>query len=276
MADRSLMLEADGLRYGFDIRPDFLGPVSMAVARGQVWGVVGPNGAGKSTLLRLLVGLIRPAQGTIHLKGRPMTRMSVRERARAIAFLPQRPPVSPFTTGGEIVLLGRFPHRRYHLFESADDFEAARRAMAATETAIFANRAMDTLSGGEAQRVHLAAALAQQPELLILDEPTAGLDLYHQFHVFELLRDQVRQTGLTVIVVTHDLNLAGRFCDRVLLLDDGRVAASGTPNDVLQPRVLEAVYGVRFVSYPGEGDGDRWVLPVARTAGPARPEEKPS
>jgi ABC-type cobalamin/Fe3+-siderophores transport system ATPase subunit len=275
MDDGSLTLEAEGLRYGFDIRPDFLGPVSLAVARGQVCGVVGPNGAGKSTLLRLLAGLIRPVQGTVRLKGRPLGRISVRERARAIAFLPQRPPVSPFATGGEIVLLGRFPHRRYHLFESADDYEAARRAMAATDTAVFENRAMETLSGGEAQRVHLAAALAQQPELLVLDEPTAGLDLYHQFHVFELLRDRVRRTDLTVVVVTHDLNLAGRFCDRVLLLDDGRVAASGPPNDVLQPRVLEAVYGVRFVSYSGDGDGGRWVLPVARTAGPALPEEKP-
>lgn len=273
MADRSCacpILELERLRYGFVDRPDFLGPVDLSVEPGHLWGVIGPNGAGKSTLLRLAVGLWRPTGGVIRLSGRPLADMSARGRAQMTAFLPQQPVAPPFATAGEIVLMGRFPHRRYFLFESADDLAAARAAMEATDTARYANRPMGTLSGGEAQRVHLAAALAQQPKLLVLDEPTAALDLYYQLAVFESLRSQVDATRLSVIVVTHDLNLAGRFCDRLLLLDDGKPAACGRCDDVLGADVLERVYRVRFATPGSDDGGQRWVLPVRRSGEPSR------
>ena len=272
MAERpcvSPILQVERLRYGFADRPDFLGPVDLSVEPGHLWGVIGPNGSGKSTLLRLVVGLWRPTGGVIRLSGRPLADVSARRRARMTAFLPQQPMAPPSATAGEIVLLGRFPHRRHFLFESADDLAAAHAAMEATDTARYVNRPMGTLSGGETQRVHLAAALAQQPKLLVLDEPTAALDLYYQLAVFESLRSQVDATGLSVIVVTHELNLAGRYCDRLLLLDDGKPAACGRCHEVLEADVLERVYRVRFATPASDDGGQRWVLPVRRSGEPS-------
>ncbi len=261
----SILLALRGVRAGFADRPGFLGPVDLAVKPGEFWGILGPNGAGKSTLLRVTVGLLSASAGEVWLAGRPWRAASARDRARWVAFLPQQPSAPAFATAGEVVLLGRHPHRRSLLFDSAEDLTAVGRAMEVTGTACFVNRRMETLSGGEAQRVHLAAALAQEPRLLVLDEPTAALDLYHQFAVFDLLRQQARHTGLGVVAATHDLNLAGRYCDRVLLLDDGRVAACGPRDDVLRPEALESVYHVRFSTYVDTDSRHRWVLPVERT-----------
>jgi iron complex transport system ATP-binding protein len=232
-----------------------------------VWGVVGRNGAGKSTLLRVVVGLLEPTAGTVRLMGRPLDRVSRRDRARKVAFLPQQPLSAPAATAGETVLMGRFPHRRYSLFETRQDLAAARAAMEATDTARFMDRSMATLSGGEAQRVHLAAALAQEPKLLVLDEPTAALDLYHQFGTFDLLRSRTDTTGMSVVLVTHDLNIAGRYCDRLLLLDEGKPAACGRREEVLRTDVLERVYRVRFAVH--RNGGGQWVLPIERVEEPS-------
>lgn len=245
---RAPLLSAEAVAFGYPQRPAFLQDVSLDIAGGQCWGVVGPNGAGKSTLLRLLAGLRRPDAGRILLDGRPLSELPPRERARQIAFLPQHLPTDSPVTARETVLMGRFPHRRLGLFDAAADFEIADRALRTTETAAFAHRPMSTLSGGEAQRVHLAAALAQQPRLLLLDEPTAALDLYHQLSLFSVLRDLAERDGLAVVVVTHDLNLAGRFCSHLLLLDEGRSVAAGPPSDVLRPDILEPVYDVELLA----------------------------
>ena len=262
---RGVALQLHDFRFGFPRRPDFLGPVSLAVQPGDTWAIIGPNGAGKSTLLRLMAGLLPPKSGAIEWSGTNLSKLPPRARARAIAFLPQRSPTDFDLTVREVVLMGRFPHRSLGLFESANDHRIAEEAMRTTAVLLLADRVFSTLSGGEAQRVHLAAALAQQPKLLLLDEPTASLDLEHQLGIFELLRRIANQHAVAVVVVTHDVNLAARYCDHVLLLDDGRVAAVGSPREVITPAVLEPVYRVGLTAVPlnGGGDGD-WIVPCAK------------
>jgi iron complex transport system ATP-binding protein len=154
------------------------------------------------------------------------------------------------------------------LFESAGDYRIADRAMEITETAVFADRPIRTLSGGEAQRVHIAAALAQQPRLMLLDEPTASLDIQHELAIFRILRERAREDGLGVVAVTHDVNLAVAFCSHVLLLHEGAAAAAGTPADILLPDVLGPVYGVDLTTLSMPGDPDRrWVVPASPMGG---------
>ena len=250
------------VRFGYSDRSDFLGPVSLRIGRGECWAIVGPNGAGKSTLLRLMAGLLRPRSGEIEFTGTSLSRLRPRDRARKIAFLPQQAHGDLDFRVGDYVLMGRYPHRSFGLFESADDHRFAAEAMSRTRTTEFAERPLATLSGGEAQRVHLAAALAQQPELLLLDEPTASLDLQHQLAVFSILRDQSMCGGPAVVVVTHDVNLAAAYCSRVLVLHDGKAVANGPPVEVLTPAVLEPVYGVQLgtLSFP-EDEARRWIVP---------------
>ncbi len=251
------LLALEDLTYGFPGRPNFLKPVRAKMNAGEFWGVVGPNGAGKSTVLRLAAGLRKPTSGRVRLRGTALDSMSPIARARSIAFLPQSPSNDLPLPVSEIVLMGRFPHRRFGMFEDSGDRSIARDAMIATDTLPFAERSLSTLSGGEAQRVHIAAALAQQPGVMLLDEPTASLDWRHQLAIFELLRTLSTRDGLLVVTVTHDLNLAARFCTHVILLDDGRCAAMGPPAEVLRPDVLEPVYRVRLkvASTDEEGSG---------------------
>lgn len=251
------------VRFGYPRRPEFLGPISFSVRAGEFWAIIGPNGAGKSTLLRLIAGLTAPLAGEVAWRGAPLTRLAPRERAKSIAFVPQRAPSDLDATVRDVVLMGRFPHRSLGLFESAQDHRIAEGAMATTQTCSFADRALSTLSGGEAQRVHLAAAIAQEPQLLLLDEPTASLDLEHQLAIFSILQDRTREDGLSVVVVTHDVNLAARFCTHVLLLDDGKTVAMGPPREVVTPGVLEPVYGVRLASVEVPGRvGTAWIVPI--------------
>jgi iron complex transport system ATP-binding protein len=234
--------------------------VDLSIERGQCWGVVGPNGAGKSTLLRVMAAMRRPSSGSIAIEGVPVRRMSTRRLARTVAFVPQQIEA----TGGDysaeqVVLLGRFPHRRFSLFESAEDQRIALDAMERTGIARFAERPLRTLSGGEAQRVHIAAALAQQPRVLLLDEPTSSLDIQHQILVFTLLC-RIAAEGMAVVVACHDLNLTLRFCTHAMLLSDGAVAASGAPGEVITPDLLEPVYHVRMEYLTGAGAESRpWI-----------------
>ncbi|MBI5764537.1 MAG: ABC transporter ATP-binding protein [Planctomycetes bacterium] len=263
-ADRPLLATRD-VSFGFPERPEFLKPVTLELRAGQCWGLIGPNGAGKSTLLRLLAGLASPSGGTMQLNGIDLATVPMRERARRIAFLPQHMPRDLANSALDVVLMGRYPHRTLGLFESAEDITIARRCLTLTDAEPFAERPLATLSGGEAQRVHLAAALAQSPSILLLDEPTAALDLRHQLTIFTLLRQLAQRDGLAVVVVTHDLNLAARFCTHVLLLNDGRTIATGIPSAVLTPAVLEQVYAVRIAQVSTPGDDHCWLLPLAPT-----------
>ncbi len=269
--DERALLTLRDVRFGFPTRPDFLGPISLAVSAGECWAIVGPNGAGKSTLLRLMAGLYTPHRGEAEISGESLRRMSARRRARRLSFLPQRTPVDIDYCARDVVLLGRYPHRSLGLFDSVEDHRVAERVMVLTETLAFADRPIATLSGGEAQRVHLAAALAQEPHILLLDEPTASLDLQHQLAIFRILRERACGDGLAVVVVTHDVNLAARFCTHVLLLNDGHTVAQGESASVLTPSILQPVYGVRLVTLTAPDHPEhRWIVPLNSDDGGGR------
>jgi iron complex transport system ATP-binding protein len=216
--------------------------VSFAIEAGEIFGVIGPNSAGKTTLLRLLTRVVRADRGEIHLAGQAIAPLAHAELARQIAVVPQEAPRPfPFTVE-QLVLMGRYPHGPGRYFESDEDRALARAAMVATGVLELAGLPLEQLSGGERQRAMLARALAQQPKLLVLDEPTSHLDLRYQLETAALLRRVNAEQGTTVLLVSHDLDLAAEVCDRLLLLDRGRVARVGPPATVLERRVLEAVF----------------------------------
>jgi ABC-type cobalamin/Fe3+-siderophores transport system ATPase subunit len=265
------VLDLRCVRFGFPNHDTFLGPIDVSLRSGEMLAIVGPNGAGKSTLLRLMAGLLRPVDGRITLNGASLASLPTLLRARQIAVLLQHPPRDVLVRALDLVLMGRFPHRSFGLFDSPEDIAIAGEAMAMTETTELADRWVSTLSGGEAQRVHLAAAIAQRPCMLLLDEPTESLDLRHQLQVLHLLRRCAEIDGLAVAFVTHDLNLAGRFGSSVLLMDQGRAVAAGAPPNVLAPKVLEPVYGVALTTLAAEADpGAKWLVPRGFLGGQTR------
>lgn len=226
-------------------RPFRLSEVSFEIAPGEILGVIGPNSAGKTTVIRLLSKVLEPLSGEILLEGKSLLTLTRWELARRVAVVPQdAPPAFPFTVE-QLVLMGRYPHAPGRFFEGGEDLAIAREAMAATGVLELAPSSLESLSGGERQRATLARALAQQPRLLILDEPTAHLDLRYQAEVAGLLRRLNGERGVTILLVSHDLNLAAELADRLLLLADGRIARVGAPEEVLDEALLTAVYGCR-------------------------------
>ena len=220
-----------------------LADVSFAIEAGEVFGVIGPNSAGKTTLLRLLTRVVAAERGEVRLHGRPIARLAHAELARQVAVVPQDAP-RPFPFSVEqLVLMGRYPHGPGRFFESDADRALAREAMAATGVLDLAALPLEQLAGGERQRAMLARALAQQPTLLVLDEPTSHLDLRYQAETAGLIRRVNAERGMTVLLVSHDLNLAAEVCDRLLLLSRGRVAHLGAPAEVLRRETLEPVFG---------------------------------
>jgi iron complex transport system ATP-binding protein len=216
--------------------------LSLEARRGRLLAILGPNGSGKSTLLRVLVGLLRPTGGQVRLDGAALHDLPPAQLARQVGYVPQETLAVGGFTVLETVLMGRSPHTGALGFESPDDWSAAREAMSLTEVQEFADRSLDELSGGERQRVVIARALAQQPELILLDEPTAFLDIRHQHAIYGLLVRLVREQAKTVVCVSHDLNLAATYADDLVLLDHGHVAAAGRPEEVLRSEVLSPVY----------------------------------
>ncbi|HZR23525.1 MAG TPA: ABC transporter ATP-binding protein [Vicinamibacterales bacterium] len=212
--------------------------------RGAIVGLLGPNGSGKTTLLRLLSGTLTPTSGTVTLDGRPLSSFSRLEFARRVAVVPQETHATFDFSALEIVLMGRYPHLGAFELEGADDLRIAREAMSATGTADFESRPFASLSGGEKQRVVIAGAVAQASDVLLLDEPTASLDLGFQFDIIDLLLRLNRDRGTTMVVSTHDLNMAAALCTELVLLRQGRVLASGAPDDVLTPANVRALYDV--------------------------------
>ena len=234
--------------------PEAVAGASLAIARGEVVGVIGPNAAGKSTLARLCSGLLTPQQGTVSLQGEAIVRLSRRERARRVAFLPQHPPHDLSFTAREVALMGRAPHLGLWSLEGPRDFERAQEGLREMDALDLADRPVSELSGGERQRVFLARAFAQEAALLVLDEPTAALDLSHQVLLVNALRRRARAGGGALLVL-HDLALAGAACDRLALMDRGRMVAQGPPAEVLRPEVLNPVYGtqVEVIMHPATG-----------------------
>jgi iron complex transport system ATP-binding protein len=216
--------------------------VGAVIAEGEWLGLIGPNGAGKTTLLRAIARLV-PFTGEIVLAGRSLTELPRGELARLVAVVPQDPSTPPWMTVAEYVLLGRTPHLGPLAKEGTRDRDAAARALARLDLLPFAGRRLETLSGGEKQRVVVARALAQEARIVLLDEPTAALDIGHQQQALELLDGLRAESGLTLVAAMHDLTLAAQYADRMLLLDGGRVVADGTPTDVLTEAAIARHYG---------------------------------
>lgn len=253
-------LRAEAVDVDLDRVPVLRG-VDIAVAGGELVGLIGPNGSGKSTLLRALPGLIRLRGGRVLLGDRELHSLARRERARRIAYLPQHGASHWPLTVERLVALGRLPHQSPWQELSDSDRAAIERAMAATDIGHLAGRVISHLSGGERLRVHLARALATEPEVLLADEPVAALDPYHQLQAMELLRSTADRGG-AVLVVLHELSLALRYCDRLVLLDQGRMVADGGPAEVLDDSRLADVYQVTALH--GRHEGVPYLLPWRR------------
>jgi iron complex transport system ATP-binding protein len=263
-ADRMMSLTAEHVSYSHP-RSDFaVRDVSVAVPRRSLTGLLGPNGCGKTTLLKLLAGVLQPERGVVTLDGRPLKEMARREVARHIAVVPQETHPAFDYTVTEMVLMGRHPHLGAFQLEGPDDLAIARDSLAATGTAHLASRAYMTLSGGEKQRVIIASALAQAPHVLLLDEPTASLDLGYQLEVASLLARLNQERSVTMVLATHDLNLAASLCDTLVLMRDGRVLAHGPTRDVLTPAMVHQLYGVDADVTFHDRAGHLTVVPVGR------------
>ena len=242
-----------------------LSAVSFGVRQGEIVGLIGPNGAGKSTLIRVLAGLVRPASGSVSLAGGRLESMNPKERARRIAYMPQHDAIHPFTAL-ETVLMGRYAHLGRFELEGRRDRLIAREAMARTETAEFEDRQLDRVSGGERQRVILARSLAQQADVILLDEPSASLDLRHRLSMMEIMRSEATERDVAVVVALHDVSLAGAYCDRLALLFQGSIVSEGRPSEVLTRCNLRSVFGVETEVRvdPQTGSPQVWLIGPAR------------
>lgn len=248
------------VRYPGGARPA-LDRVSMEVPDGSLYAVLGPNGSGKSTLMRALLGVLPASGGEALVDGRPTSSWSRRELARAVGVVPQAESLAFPLTVREMVAMGRYPYLGPFGAEGEGDRAAIARALEQCDVGDLGGRDVMTLSGGELQRVRIARALAQEPRALVLDEPTASLDIRHEMAILELLRASA-DAGMTVLVVTHGLDLAARFADRMLLLGHGRVAAEGPADEVVQSHVLEAVYRWPIAVAPDPATGTPRVTPL--------------
>ena len=262
------VLEARGMRCGYEGREVIAG-VDMALRRGEFLGLIGPNGSGKTTMLRALAGRLRANSGELLLEGAPMTSRPRSEVARMLAVVPQiSSPPFEFTVG-EIVAMGRTPHLGRLQSEGPEDRAAIERAMELTHTGSLRDRPVTELSGGEFQRVVIARALAQEAPLMLLDEPAAHLDIGHQVEIFDLLLGLNRDEGRSILCVSHDLNLAARYCDRLVAMAGGHVMAEGTPTEVLTEERVSELYAC-FARVDVGPDGRPRVSAMSAHAGEAR------
>jgi iron complex transport system ATP-binding protein len=231
---------------GFAYRPQqpVLRDVDLRAAPGRLIGVLGPNGSGKTTLLRCLLRQLRPDTGTILLDGKELRKHSSRQLARLLAYVPQSPQSVFAFTVQQLVLMGRFAHTGALGLAGENDLGVARQAMIMTETLGFADRTLEELSGGEAQRVMIARALSQQPSVMLLDEPTSHLDIRNQLMIYRMMQRLARDWKMAVVCVSHDINLASRFADELVLMREGVVIASGAPDQVIREEILAKTYDV--------------------------------
>lgn len=238
--------------------------VSVALPPEQVTVIVGPNGCGKSTLLRGLARLLKPRGGAVLLDGTDISRLPAGRVAQRLGLLPQQPAAPDGITAADLIARGRHPHQRWFRQFSDADAEAVSAAMAATGVTDLAHRPLDELSGGQRQRVWIALALAQDPGIMLLDEPTTYLDLAHQVDVLELLTDPDTRSGRTMVLVLHDLDLAGRYADHLIVMKDGGIVAQGRPTEVVTAETVEAVFSLPCMVISDPLTGTPIVLPRPR------------
>lgn len=229
--------------------PSFrLSGVSFSVEKGTFAGIIGPNGSGKTTLFRGITGILPPLDGDIRLEGKSLKSLSLRDKARQIAIVTQTSDADQITVE-DYVLMGRMPYyKRFQFFESRQDLEIAQRYMELTDIFQYKDKLMTELSGGEQQRAAIARALVQEPELLLLDEPTSHLDITHQVKILNLIQQLNTGMGLTVLMVVHDLNLASEYCDQLILFSQGKIVTQGNPVDVITWETIEQVYQTPVVT----------------------------
>jgi len=246
--------------------------VSLEVNAGDMAGIIGPNGSGKSTLLRTISRVLTPRRGCVLLDGQDVLESETKQLARRLGVVAQESPITFEFTALEIVLMGRAPYLGRLQAESDADLAIARRAMEETDCWHLADRSITQLSGGEKQRVIIARALAQEPEILLLDEPTTALDINHQIEILDIIARLNRTEGVTTLVVMHDLNLASQYCDYLVVLKDGRVFAVGRPEEVITAPTISAVYGaeVMVARHPRSGRPQVVLLPQAAEADAVR------
>jgi len=258
------LLNVDNIQFAFNgLR--ILNGIDLKVGYGELIGVVGPNGSGKTTLLRLISGVVKPCGGRIHIDGEDLSVMSPSRKASYVAIVPQNPRLPMGFSVQELVLMGRNPHLNLLQSEGVRDFDISRQALELTGVAHLADRHVDTLSGGEQQRVVIAMALAQDAPLLLLDEPTSNLDLAHQVAIMDMVRGLQKEKRLAVLVALHDLTLAAQYCSRLLVLADGRGFAEGAPCEVLTVENLWKVYGTEVFVLRHPQGGTPVILPASRS-----------
>jgi iron complex transport system ATP-binding protein len=276
--ESSLPLQTKGVFAGYGAdrhrsQPTVLGDITLSISEGELVVVIGPNGAGKSTLLRVFSGVLRPSAGRALLFGEDLAHLSRLDVARRLAFVSQASEVAFGYRVEQVVLMGRSPHQGSLQRAMSTDVDAAHDAMAKTGIASLANRSVSELSGGERKLVALARAFAQRPSVLLLDEPSAHLDPRHGVELFELVASEVRQRGLACVAVAHDLNLAAAFADRIVLLHEGRVMASGKVDEVMTPARLRSVFGDEL--HVESTVNGRYFVPRRRRLPDTRPSAEP-
>ena len=244
----------------------------LAIPMGQVTALVGPNGCGKSTLLRGISRLLKPKHGTVILDGQDIWKLPTKELAKRLGILPQSPVAPEGLTVHELVAQGRYPHQSWLQQWSAEDERVTQEALAITHIEDFADRPVDTLSGGQRQRAWIAMTLAQDSEVILLDEPTTFLDLAYQIDVLDLLYELNRQRKKTIVMVVHDLNHACRYADYLVAVKEGQIAAQGIPSEVVTERLVREVFGVECLIIPDPVTATPLVVPVGRT-GKKQPKE---
>jgi iron complex transport system ATP-binding protein len=256
-------LEVDGVVLGYGDRVVADG-IDLAVPPGRITAIVGANACGKSTLLRAMARLLQPRAGRVVLDGKDLHRLPTKQVARILGLLPQSPSAPEGIAVADLVARGRHPHQGFLTRWTAEDDEAVAEALRMTDIAELADRAVDELSGGQRQRAWIAMALAQQTDVLLLDEPTTFLDITHQVEVLDLLTDLNRARGTTVVMVLHDLNLAARYADHLVAVAGGRVHAAGAPGEVLTADAVREVFGLESRVVPDPVSGAPMVLPIGR------------
>lgn len=256
-----LSAESLSLAYGDRVIVDGL---DLTIPSGAITAIVGANGCGKSTLLRALARLISPRSGQVILDGKALHGRPTKEIARTLGLLPQSPVAPEGIAVADLVGRGRHPHQRMLARFTAHDYDVVARSLAATGITEFADRSVDELSGGQRQRVWIAMALAQETDILLLDEPTTFLDLTHQIEVLDLLTDLNREQGTTIVMVLHDINLAARYADHLFALRDGRVVTGGRPAEVLTSELIRDVFELEALVVPDPVSGTPMVLPRGR------------
>lgn len=260
-------IQVENLSFGYEDQKNILTDISMDISESEFVGIIGPNGAGKSTLIKLMAGLLQSGQDTITLNKKNILDYQPKQLAQLLGYVPQKVEM-PFTfTVQQVVEMGRFPYLQGLFHQDMDTEQEVNKAMQWMDLTGLRDRSFLTLSGGEQQRAIIASALAQQVKIMLLDEPTSALDLKHQQGIYRILKRLADEEGKTIIIVTHDINLAAQFCKRLILVNKGKIVADGSPDQVLQFELIQQVYGVKVYIDVNPLTKSLYILPYDTQAG---------